>query len=1433
MVVTFKSILARTANLTAALLIALALLTLALRLALPHADGLRGELTARLGDLLGTTVEVGQLEVRLRRLTPRLYLDDARLRDPDDGHVLLRIEALALELDLLATLRAWQPRITGVTLIGGEFALVRRPDGGVGIRGLGGIAGEDPGGLDFFLREGRFRLSDSTLVLPAAEAAAPTESGAEPGATPGQDTTLTAPLRLQVQGLELLNRGQQHQLRLRGHLAAAPGSSLELEAHLQGLTERPQDWSGSFYLRLQAADLAQLTPAWPAAWLPAPLTPAAGDLGLETWGRLQDGRLSELTGTLELAALVLGRGGPAAEPVEHEATVAAVTTPTPLAIGDLYARGQWHADPHGWTLQLTDLRLPVVNGDADAPASAAAADPRARRPAARVDHRMALALRRAASADGPRLYAVSDGLPLVPLTRLGAAVVAALESAPAAGSETGSETGSEAAPVDAGVDRPLAALLNQPVAGQLTAIAFVLALPAAPDAAPDWRLQAKLQDLTLARPGPLPELTGLDLAIDAGPAGGHLQVSGRPARIDLRPRLAAATEFKQLAADLAWRGPLDGPLTVWSRSLTAATADVAARGRFLFRLDPAAPSPFLDAHLHLQDGDAEAAGAYLPVANMDPQLVDWLDGAILGGRLVSGDLLLRGHLADFPFADRDGRFLVRLEITDGRFDYTPPAATAQEGTWPLLEDLALELRIDQQALDIQVEDGRIRSTAITAGQVQLPNLWQPRTLQVTASGRGPLSDGLWMLAETPLAEQLGGLPRVLAATGNGALDLELGIPLRRGLPFRFAGTLQVDGEPTLTITGPKPQQESGGLQFTDLAGRLQFDNEGARVRGLAARFDAQSITVDLTAPAERSAPVLIDVHGRTSIAELAQRAPGPWWALASGATDWHLAVRVDPAYLQPPAADSDAGPTRSTAAPLLDLQLDSELRGIALELPAPLGKPASAARPLRISGDYRDAWPVSAAVTLGDLGAQVELARDPSGVRIARAAVNPAGPAPDLPERPGLVVDGQLGVLRLDPWLAWFADPPWQPASNGDQEGLTLLPSRLRSERVELGALALTAADARLELVPGGGWTLTFTAAETTGRIDAPATGSDQPLRIRLARLDLAPLLATGRARQDGDADGGDPHRLGRLDLQIEALALGERTLGRLQILTRPRADGVEFADLALTSPPLSVRGDGRWTTDASGFTSTNIVLQATSSDLGGWLQAQGLYRNLSGAPTEATLTLNWPGGPDDLDATRARGQLDLDLGAGRLLQVETGVGRLLGVLNLDSLQRRLTLDFSDLFGEGFGFDRIEGRLAIGTGIARIEQIQVAASAADLRLTGNLNLAREQIDATLQVTPRLGTGVALAGAVAGGPLVGAAMLLTDRITGGAIDRIGRRDYRISGPWRDPEVRPLGGEEVSRPGPAAEPRAPASPAPRPAPGSAPGNNRGRSPFLDQF
>ena len=145
----------------------------------------------------------------------------------------------------------------------------------------------------------------------------------------------------------------------------------------------------------------------------------------------------------------------------------------------------------------------------------------------------------------------------------------------------------------------------------------------------------------------------------------------------------------------------------------------------------------------------------------------------------------------------------------------------------------------------------------------------------------------------------------------------------------------------------------------------------------------------------------------------------------------------------------------------------------------------------------------------------------------------------------------------------------------------------------------------------------------------------------------------------------------------------------------------------------------------------------------------------------------------------------------GQFNKLEPGVGKLLGLISLQSLPRRLTLDFRDIFSDGLAFDSIAGKLSVKKGIMRtVEPLRIKGPAAQIEMQGESDLKNETQNLQVVVRPELGT-MAAAGVALVNPVVGAATLLANTVLQNPLSRIFSYRYHVTGSWSDPQVDKAG------------------------------------------
>jgi uncharacterized protein YhdP len=147
--------------------------------------------------------------------------------------------------------------------------------------------------------------------------------------------------------------------------------------------------------------------------------------------------------------------------------------------------------------------------------------------------------------------------------------------------------------------------------------------------------------------------------------------------------------------------------------------------------------------------------------------------------------------------------------------------------------------------------------------------------------------------------------------------------------------------------------------------------------------------------------------------------------------------------------------------------------------------------------------------------------------------------------------------------------------------------------------------------------------------------------------------------------------------------------------------------------------------------------------------------------------------------------------------------GKLLNLFNLNSLQRRLALDFRDVFKEGFSFNSLGGQLVIMDGEVYTSNFEIAGSSALIEISGRTGLVEQDYDQLITVIPQVSSSLPLAGAIAGGPAVGVAVFIADKLVGERFNRMNQVQYKVTGSWDDPVYEKLARPDANEANPYEE------------------------------
>jgi len=771
--------------------------------------------------------------------------------------------------------------------------------------------------------------------------------------------------------------------------------------------------------------------------------------------------------------------------------------------------------------------------------------------------------------------------------------------------------------------------------------------------------------------------------------------------------------------------------------------------------------PFIDLAATIDEAQVPVARRFW-VRHLMPDAAErWLDDALVSGRVRNGRALIVGDLDDWPFStlqkqQHSGLFHADAQLVD--------AVVKFQHDWPAVDHLEGDVAFVNDGFSVKGR-GAIAGVGIRDIEADLAHYGRAE-LNVRAAAAGDAAKLLSLLRQSPLRKGIEDTLDSLSASGSAATTFTMALPLRGG-----GARPVLSGE--VELDGAKLADARWKLAFEQVRGRARYDRHGFDGNGLSAVRDGRPGTLSLRAGEghvrDAASAFEADLDAALTASDLLQHAPELGWLAPHirGQSQWQVGVAV--------AKASQAATGQATR-----LQLRSSLAGTVLDLPEPLKKPASATLPTTITTTL----PLDGGEVNVDLGGRLALRARTSqagtGVRVALGASRVA----EAPPASGLVASGRTPVLDA---LAWAT-----LASGGSGSGDGLALRSLDVTAAQLKLLGTTFADTRLVAAQAqGGTEVRFEGDAIAGTLQVPRD-TRAAVSGRFARLHwqvAEPLAGASTSAPEQAGETIDPAKVPPLQLDVDDFRFGTLALGRLALRTRPTADGLEIEQLQARSPTQQLEASGAWT-GRGNAARTRLQVDADSRDFGELMAGLGFGKSIDGGTGALRFSAQWPRGPADFALGTMQGELSLAIKDGRLVEVEPGAGRVLGLLSVAQLPRRLMLDFRDFFSKGFAFDRVGGSVRFAAGAARSDDMVIDGPAAEIRMRGRSDLRAQTHDQTIEVLPKTGNLLPAVGAIAGGPVGAAVGAVANAMLKRPLGEMGAKTYRVTGPWKDPKVEVL-------------------------------------------
>ena len=869
---------------------------------------------------------------------------------------------------------------------------------------------------------------------------------------------------------------------------------------------------------------------------------------------------------------------------------------------------------------------------------------------------------------------------------------------------------------------------------------------------PKWTVRARFSNVAFAPLGKAPGLRGLAGSIYGNERSGGLELRAPGARIDWLSEWPQIIGLDSLQGALFWMRTPDGFLLA-TQNLIAANHDLKSSIKFGLRTFDDGRSPELTLAGAISDVDAAAAPKYLPRLHISPKGLLWLNRAFIAGHIPHADLVFRGPVRKFPFRDGGGLFLVRFPAERMTLDY--------HESWPRMENLSLDAEFRNQGLNAVIRHANARELVLDHAEAAFAD-FKTGELKVHAVAHTDARAAVDYLANTPLDAMAEHAFSKVQAGGPIDAEVNLFFPFKQFDQRRVLVEAKLNGV-SLALEGSK-------AAATELRGDVTVD--GPQVPRLRLVGVALGGALQVRARAPRSKTdrsTQLELRGVMTADGLRGAFDVPENIFRAGRADWRGAVRLVP-------GSSHERWVRAT----------SNLTGLEINLPQPFAKPADRPMPMFVHVE----WPRTfATVIRAGLNPVVRgvLEFDSSGdeTRFARGTVMFGTETPVLAPASGLKIGGTVNRVDLPAWFSSRGPRSALPSIAGYLDEV-----KVKVEEIDFEGLAVRDVNVAVE-AGDDAWNVEVDGARTIGSFSFPRGSKAWDLKFSSLRLDDA---AGSPATANVEPMLSDPRLVPAMHFQADELDWRDRSIGAVEFAISKRDDGVSLDRLKIRSPSFTLQAEGSWHGPQGGHGRFDGLL--TSTDVKTTLAQLGYADVILAKAGSMDFNIDWPGPPSSQAIASLNGHVKLSADKGQVVALDPGAGRMLGLASVAALPRRLMMDFSDLTAKGLAFDTIRGDFDLSHGDAYTNNLLLQGPAAEIGLVGRVGLAKHDLDQTAVVTGKFGASLPLASTLAGGPVVGAAVLVFSQVFKQPLKGLARGYYRITGSWDNPTVERVKSDEAA-------------------------------------
>lgn len=723
----------------------------------------------------------------------------------------------------------------------------------------------------------------------------------------------------------------------------------------------------------------------------------------------------------------------------------------------------------------------------------------------------------------------------------------------------------------------------------------------------------------------------------------------------------------------------------------------------------------------ITDVDVSKIGHYYPLTSMSSNLVGYLNNALIDGKLTQAQVLFNGPLAKFPFNDNTGVFIVDAELEDATFEF--------DDEWPSITSFSANLNFTNNSMLITGRSGRLAGLDVNGVQAAIDDLANEQTLVLdTLIKPSPASMVANLMSQSPLKDSIGNVLEQLQASGDINGKFHLNLPLNATEKILASGFINfIDNHIALQT----PQ-----MNFSQVTGQLNFENDKLSTKNLSVNW--QGLPLKLVIEGADKAG-----YYDTNIAITADWQVDSWKQHITPSLkkyfDGQLKLHGDLSLYQ----HHNGGISYL-------FTIESNLQETQLNLPRPYNKVQQVKVPLKIAVMGQLEHSTFDASYGDELRFHGVLEHDTS--HFSRAHIVLGNEKMLLPAD-GFHITTQLAQADFNVWQPLISDiidtisavEASKSAKGLVEKSSSLFPTpeRIRGTITQVDLLGQTLNNVHFNLLDKTHWwLLELNAKETRSRIKFYPDWLEQGVDINADFIHLTTNIKhhigqnTQKTIPSSLTDDNLFENMPKINLHCDHCQIDELNLGQVNLsLTRRGQDVIEIEHFNAKRDQAQFNLAGQWQKNDK-VNMTSVTANLSLKDIEYELEQLGYGSIIRDSGGKLNVDLNWQGGPHDLNVTNINGELNAIIDDGYLAEV-SDKARIFSVLSLQSIVRKLTLDFRDIFSDGMFYKNMKGDYHIKEGVLYTDNTRMNGTAGNLYIKGNTSFVTNTLDYKMSYKPNL------------------------------------------------------------------------------------------------